>query len=465
MRFLQVIAVVGLLVFAAPGRAEVVIAKSLEWLTYESDLVLVGQIENSVSRRAGYLSGGQVVEHEVTLAVKETIKGKATQKVSFRLDSLVSGHDERLAACLRSREPTLVFLQHKREKDVLVVNASDIDLPIVDLAAPGRRVFDATGNWLAIKERILQVCRDTAAKQAEHARKYPKGRVVRKTVPAVHHVAEELRGAVSSVIIPEFVPDANEAPPGRSVAVPEEGAMVPKKTPYDGNAKLAKEYRGAYREGYEWAGGRHVACPTNPSDHNLHAIRGWIEGWQAGVIASGQRGGPVHDLPAKYAPFLGWKEARPLEMRAPEPRPGGLEETWDLAKFPKLTGKLGRFEGSANSYLPPDEGDSFALEFAVLGKLTTLEFGTKQPHRAYMSLYGPLRLARVNTYTTGEFESCRFTSKSGERALHIDLWQVPGRGDPRAVTLFITAESSGLVTMCALVECLAEGKFPTPRSP
>ena len=46
--------------------------------------------------------------------------------------------------------------------------------------------------------------------------------------------------------------------------------------------------------------GVHLVCPTNPADHNRHAIRGWIEGWRAGVRAAGQA-----DLPAKYAPFVG----------------------------------------------------------------------------------------------------------------------------------------------------------------
>jgi len=79
---------------------------------------------------------------------------------------------------------------------------------------------------------------------------------------------------------------------------------VPAKTPFDADARKKGEYLVSYRDGYTWAHGTHLACPTNPADHNLHAIRGWVEGWQAGVKAGGQS-----DLPAKYAPYLAWRDA------------------------------------------------------------------------------------------------------------------------------------------------------------
>ena len=58
-----------------------------------------------------------------------------------------------------------------------------------------------------------------------------------------------------------------------------------------------------YRHGFAWASGDQTVCPTNPQDDNLHVIRGWVEGWQAGAKAGG-----TGDLPAKYAPFLVWRE-------------------------------------------------------------------------------------------------------------------------------------------------------------
>lgn len=78
---------------------------------------------------------------------------------------------------------------------------------------------------------------------------------------------------------------------------------VPKKTPFDEKPKLASQYLNSYRDGYVWAQGLHVVCPTNPSERNLHAIRGWVEGWQAGVKAGG-----IGPLPAKYGEFLKWND-------------------------------------------------------------------------------------------------------------------------------------------------------------
>ncbi len=86
--------------------------------------------------------------------------------------------------------------------------------------------------------------------------------------------------------------------------VPQELAAIPlpAKTPFDADELKKAGYLHAYRRGYEWTQGIHIRCPTNPSDDNLHAIRGWVEGWQAGVKAGGQG-----DLPAKYAPYLIWR--------------------------------------------------------------------------------------------------------------------------------------------------------------
>ncbi len=76
---------------------------------------------------------------------------------------------------------------------------------------------------------------------------------------------------------------------------------LPTITPFDAAPQLRDDYLQAFRNGYVWSQGTHVTCPTNPAAHNLHAIRGWVEGWQSGVAAGG-----TADLPAKYAAFLKW---------------------------------------------------------------------------------------------------------------------------------------------------------------
>ncbi len=78
---------------------------------------------------------------------------------------------------------------------------------------------------------------------------------------------------------------------------------IPDETPFSAKPKLETQYLNSYRDGFSWANGLHAVCPTNPSDQNLHAIRGWVEGWQAGVKAGG-----TAPLPAKYAAYLQWKD-------------------------------------------------------------------------------------------------------------------------------------------------------------
>ncbi|MCI0541927.1 MAG: hypothetical protein L0Z50_42570 [Verrucomicrobiales bacterium] len=76
----------------------------------------------------------------------------------------------------------------------------------------------------------------------------------------------------------------------------------PNKTPFDDDKANREGYLVGFSSGYHWAKGFHFFCPTNPGKGNLHVIRGWVEGWQAGVRDGGQG-----DLPARYAPFLVWR--------------------------------------------------------------------------------------------------------------------------------------------------------------
>jgi hypothetical protein len=88
---------------------------------------------------------------------------------------------------------------------------------------------------------------------------------------------------------------------------------LPAKTPFDADVQKREGYLRSYRNGYFWAEGHHLWCPTNPQKHNLHAIQGWIEGWQAGVKA-----GEVGELPTTYASLLVWRGARPWRDQVEE---------------------------------------------------------------------------------------------------------------------------------------------------
>lgn len=106
------------------------------------------------------------------------------------------------------------------------------------------------------------------------------------------------------------VDDPNEAIRKQLQAIP-----IPAKTPFDGDERKKADYLRSYRDGHFWAQGNHLWCPTNPSANNLHAIRGWIEGWQAGVKAGGHA-----DLPAKYGPYLMWNPAARADEKVPQPK-------------------------------------------------------------------------------------------------------------------------------------------------
>lgn len=98
---------------------------------------------------------------------------------------------------------------------------------------------------------------------------------------------------------PPPVPNAVE----RNKAVRDAAAIPrPKTTPFAYSRKNAA-YLAAFREGYLDVMSDYPVGAPDPSDENLHVIRGWIEGWKAGIAAGGKG-----DLPAKYAPFIVWRE-------------------------------------------------------------------------------------------------------------------------------------------------------------
>jgi hypothetical protein len=122
-------------------------------------------------------------------------------------------------------------------------------------------------------------------------------------------VWRSLTACLTSLFLAAPLPGADDPPiwpPNRSASAADrerwEAIPVPAKTPFDGDARKRVAYLRSYRDGYFWAKYDHLWCPTNPQKDNLHAIRGWIEGWQAGVKAGG-----TNDLPAKYAPFVVWR--------------------------------------------------------------------------------------------------------------------------------------------------------------
>lgn len=203
--------VFGLIVLGtvSESRAEIAVGSSLEWLTCKADLVVVGRLEKVVSVRGPH-NVGNVVYHEVTVAVTETIRGMIEPRFVFRLDSYSVETAAVIAACLRSLQPTLLFLSRDSEGH-LVPTFSEPVHPIFDLAAPGKYVFDSRLRVLALKEVILPICRDTAKKLAAHQEQHPNGRVVEKRIGADAGQAGEVlySGSATFLIVPDFVTGEN----------------------------------------------------------------------------------------------------------------------------------------------------------------------------------------------------------------------------------------------------------------
>jgi len=124
--------------------------------------------------------------------------------------------------------------------------------------------------------------------------------------------------------------DPNAAYHKRFEAIP-----VPEKTPFDTVDKRREMYLTGYRNGYFWAEGpqNHFTCPTNPNEWNGPAIRGWIEGWQAGAQEGGTGG-----LPPKYGRFLAWDAAAANESTAWSKPVHGLQARLSLSSKEVVAG-------------------------------------------------------------------------------------------------------------------------------
>jgi hypothetical protein len=172
------------LVWVSPATvaAETIVASSPEWLTCESDLVVVGRVEKIVTTRGG----GDVFYEDCTVVVKEVIRGKVDgDRLVFCLRTLSA--ESPAKGWMKASEPVLFFLSkstgHGSEKhldDLLVPTSHQFPLSVIDLGAPGKSVLDTGFNVLTDKKEILDTCRKTAEQLALYLKQNPG-----KTVTAV----------------------------------------------------------------------------------------------------------------------------------------------------------------------------------------------------------------------------------------------------------------------------------------
>jgi hypothetical protein len=156
---------------AASSRAETVVASSLEWLTCQADVVVVGRLTRIVTSRGP----GSVVYDDCTVAVEEIIKGQvAHRRLVFCFRDLSKESPAR--AWMMSEQPLLLFLSrstdHGSEKHLdgmLVPTSRQFPLSVIDLAAPGKEVIiDRQFHVLSAKAAILETCRQTAKALTAH---------------------------------------------------------------------------------------------------------------------------------------------------------------------------------------------------------------------------------------------------------------------------------------------------------
>jgi hypothetical protein len=195
------------------ARAETMVGSSLEWLTCESDVVVVGRIKKIVTTRGP----GSVFYDDCTVAVEEVIKGKVVDRmVVFCFRSLAKESPAR--SWMKSEQPLLLFLSESRDhgpekrlETMLVPASGQAPLSVIDLAAPGKYVIDRQFTVLSEKSAILETCRSTVKRLNEHLKKsfvdpQTKVKEVRLEVPTGSSAWRSLYwGSVCYLKVPGFM--------------------------------------------------------------------------------------------------------------------------------------------------------------------------------------------------------------------------------------------------------------------
>ena len=132
---------------------------------------------------------------------------------------------------------------------------------------------------------------------------------------------------------------------------------APTTTPYGADTARRNLYRQGYRDGHDWAvhPDRHHHATTNPSERNMPAIHGFVEGWKAGV-RSVPEGEPAGDLPAKYARFLAWNHSEAAAFVAERRVTDNGGTDWEKVRADRMKtherGLAGEFTGRWTMTLP-----------------------------------------------------------------------------------------------------------------
>ena len=135
----------------------------------------------------------------------------------------------------------------------------------------------------------------------------------------------------------------------------------------------------------------------------------------------------------------------------------------DLSKFPKLQGKVVQTLGDFKVFVPPKAGASFQLDLKEATKLKALYFDEqkRRPDAAValpsVPLPAPLAVEAVRYNPKGMFRNLRLVSKKASWSVTIDVVQE----EQKLLRVWVIAQEGDRVTAVALLECEADGAFPT----
>jgi hypothetical protein len=161
-----------LLLSAAPAHAEIIVASSVEWLSYSSDVIAVGRIVGSKAQQ----SSGAAADEECIFRVEELIKSPVPVS-ELRFTYRRFQQEQSAATWRRNNTKLLVFLSHAegrdsggRSADSLVPTSGQFPLSLVNLAAPGKYVVDINFKVLTDGGEIIQATRSAVREVQDYLR-------------------------------------------------------------------------------------------------------------------------------------------------------------------------------------------------------------------------------------------------------------------------------------------------------
>ena len=142
--------------------AEIMGARSIEWLACDAEVIAVGYLKEVRESKGP----GEVIYEDCVLVVTELLK-PSLQKNEVSFTFIRFNHDPSMAVWMHDGAQLLVFLStskdhgpEKRLDGVLVPTSKSFPLSLVDLSKPGKYLIDTKFNVLESGREVLEAARD-----------------------------------------------------------------------------------------------------------------------------------------------------------------------------------------------------------------------------------------------------------------------------------------------------------------